>query len=148
MAQSSNYNSTHLLLSLTGNSSAYSASGLWTPPARYLTILTTVPLPEHTGGNLSEASYSGYTRVIFDPDDFVINSTPLPGGGMELANVNPISFPVAGAGASDVIIAFAWCDDITVGAGNMILFGTVNTRTITAANDPVFEAGDLKFIMK
>jgi hypothetical protein len=103
--------------------------GAYTSPQPYLALCTAVPTDASTGATLTEATYTGYARII-------VNATDLSAAAAgSKTNSAAITF-AACTGSTSTVIGFAICDSVTTGAGNILYWGTVTSKVIDTANTP------------
>jgi hypothetical protein len=106
------------------------SDGAFTMPTNiYLALCTAVPTDASTGATLTEATYTGYARIIINAADL---SAAAAGSK---TNSNAITFAGCSGGTSTVI-GFAICDLITTGGGNILYWGTVTSKVIDTSNTP------------
>lgn len=102
----------------------------FTMPATVAMALTTVvPTDASTGASITEATYTGYARKAIAAGDWNAAAAG------NATNANAIIFAACTAGAS-TIIGFAICDSSTIGAGNILYWGTVTSKVIDTSNTP------------
>lgn len=82
-----------------------------------------------TGSSITEPTYTGYARKVIAASDLNAAS----GGSM--TNANDIVFDACTSG-SDTIVGVAICDNSTTGAGNMLAWSDVASKTIDTSNTP------------
>ena len=99
------------------------------PATLYMALTTVAVTDSDTGSTLTEASYTGYGRASIATGDWRASSS----GSKK--NLNPISFAQCTAGSS-VVIGFAITDASS--AGNVVMFGTVPSTTVTTNLTPQF----------
>lgn len=103
--------------------------GAYTSPTAYLALCTVVPTDASTGATITEASYTGYARLIINAADMSAAASG------SKTNSNALTFAACTAGSS-TIIGFAIVDSITTGAGNILYWGTVTSKVIDTSNTP------------
>lgn len=102
----------------------------WTAPATVAVALCRSPvLDADDGSTIVEANYTGYARKVIAPADMNAAS------GGAISNANAITFDACTAGSS-TIVAIAICDSSTIGAGNVLYYGTVTSKVIDTSNTP------------
>lgn len=102
----------------------------WTMPATVAVALcTVVPTDASTGATITEASYTGYTRVVVAAANVAAasggsssNSAQLTGG--------------ACTASSSTIIGYAVLDSSTIGAGNSLMWGTCASTVVSTTQTP------------
>lgn len=103
--------------------------GSWTSPTVYLALCTVVPTDASTGSTITEATYTGYARLIINASDMSAASSG------SKTNSSALTFAACTA-SSSTIVGFAVCDSATTGAGNVIMWGTVTSKVIDTSNTP------------
>lgn len=93
----------------------------------YLALTTVAVTDSMTGSTITEASYTGYSRLAINATDMSAAS-----GGTK-TNSNALTFPACTAGSSTVI-GFAICSAST--GGDVILYGTLPSVTISTTQTP------------
>lgn len=99
------------------------------PAAVYLALCTVVPTDASTGATITEANYTGYARKQIAASDLSAASSG------SKTNSSAITFADCTAGSS-TIVGFAILDSGTTGAGNVLYWGTVTSKTIDTSNTP------------
>ena len=99
------------------------------PATVALAMCTAVPTDASTGATITEATYTGYARKVIAASDLNAAS------GGTTTNANAITFNACTAGSS-TIIGFAICDSATIGAGNVLYWGTTTSKVIDTSNTP------------
>lgn len=129
MAGATNNVENKLLELLTGKT-AFATPTVW------VALVTVAVTETDTGATLTEATYTGYARKSTAGGDWAAAVA----GAIE--NANAITFANATAGTS-AVLGFALVDSAS-GAGNVLLFGTLPTVTISATQTPAsFAVGAL-----
>lgn len=108
----------------------------YTPPTSWWIGLFSVS-PTPTGGG-TELSYTGYARIeiVNDPAEWDDSITG------RRSNVNVVTFPANGGGATPIAVAFALFDAVT--AGTMWRYGPVSPNlSIPPGKVPSFPANSL-----
>ena len=93
----------------------------------YLALTTVAVTDTMTGSTITEANYTGYSRLAINATDMNAAS-----GGSK-TNGNALTFPACTAGSSTVI-GFAICSAST--GGDVILYGTLPSVTISTTQTP------------
>jgi hypothetical protein len=107
--------------------------GAWTMPTTIaLALCTVVPTDTSTGATLTEANYTGYARKVIAAAAL---SEAVEGAPSEIKNAEALTFPECTAGSSTVV-GYAVLDSSTLGAGNIITWGTVTSTAITTTQTP------------
>lgn len=103
----------------------------WSIPTVYLALCTVVPTSASTGATITEATYTGYARVALAGTwGSVITATPC-----TLSNSVTVTFPACTGGTS-TIVGYAILDGSTLGAGNIIGWGSVTSTVVSTTNTP------------
>lgn len=103
--------------------------GSYTSPTAYLSLLTVIPTDASTGATITEANYTTFARLIINASDM---SAAAAG-----AKTNSAAFTFAACTAGNsTIVGFGILDSITLGAGNMLMWGTVTSKVIDTSNTP------------
>jgi len=106
------------------------SDGAFTEPANvYIALATTAPTDATTGATLAEAAYTGYTRIELLATDLSAASAG------SKTNSAAITFPAC-TGSSSTVVGFAILDGSTLGAGNMLMWGTTTSKVIDTSNTP------------
>jgi hypothetical protein len=98
-------------------------------PTAYIALLTVVPTDADTGATITEASYTGYARKVTAGADWEAAVA----GAIQNANVLTHA---AATGGTSTVIAFALVDSGTIGAGNILGWGTCPSTVISATQTP------------
>lgn len=99
------------------------------PSTVAMALCTTTPTDASTGATIVEANYTGYARKVIAATD--LNSA----SGGTSTNANAITFADC-TGGSSTIVGFALLDSSTTGAGNVLYWGSVTSKTIDTSNTP------------
>lgn len=99
------------------------------PTNVYLALCEAVPTDASTGATLDEPEYTGYARK-----EILATDLSAAASGSK-TNSAAITFADCTAG-TDTIIGFAVLDSVTVGAGNILYWGTVTSKVIDTSNTP------------
>jgi hypothetical protein len=103
----------------------------------YLALCTASPTDASTGATITEATYTGYARKAIAASDMGSAS------GGAITNVNAIVFDDCTSGTDD-IVGWAICDASSTGTGNVLVWGTNTSVTISSTQTPATVAvGDL-----
>lgn len=103
----------------------------FTMPTTYLALCTTVPTAASTGATIVEATYTGYARLATSGDWGI----PTAAAPSTIFNSVAMTFAACTASTS-TILGCALLDSITVGAGNMIAWGSTASTVISATQTP------------
>lgn len=102
----------------------------------YLALVTVAVGETDTAATLTEATYTGYARKSVAGSDWGAAAAG------QIANANAITFAACTAGTSTVI-GFALVTSSS-GAGDIIVFGTLASMSVSATQTPVnFAVGSL-----
>jgi len=125
---------------MSGSFSEYCASAVlahvvgktsFTEPTTYLALCTTLPTSASTGATLVEATYTGYARIATSGDW----GSPTSATPCTIFNSSAITF-AACTGSTSTIVGFAIVDSITVGAGNVLAWGSCTSTVISTTQTP------------
>lgn len=106
------------------------SDGAFTEPANiYMALCTATPTDASTGATITEANYTGYART-----EILATDLSAAAAGSK-TNSAAITFPACTAG-DDTIIGFVIVDSATIGAGNILYWGTVTSKVIDTSNTP------------
>jgi len=103
----------------------------FTLPTTYLALTTTVPTSASTGATIVEATYTGYLRLATSGDW----GSPTLGAPSTIFNSSAMTFAACTASTSTIVGA-ALLDSITIGAGNMLAWGSTASTVISASQTP------------
>lgn len=132
----SNYSELKLLEHIMGKNS-------FSMPTPYMALCTSAPTDASTGSTIVEPSTSGtgYIRIEI-PNTSLNNAT-----NGYINNAVTITFPIATA-SWGTITHFALCDNGTVGAGNMLIWGEVSPNIPVPTGSIVsFAIGNLQITL-
>jgi len=99
------------------------------PSTVALALCTTVPTDASTGATIVEATYTGYARKVIAASD--LNAA----ASGQTTNGTAITF-AACTGGTSTIVGFAILDNSTIGAGNVLLWGTCTSTVISTTQTP------------
>lgn len=110
----------------------WNAAAFSFPSPLFFAIWTATLDKTSTGATAGECSYTGYTRV-----SVTANTTNFPtsSSGGNIQNATAITFP-ANAGSLQTGTFVAVLDVTTLGAGNMLFFGSITSTAINAGDTP------------
>jgi len=116
-----------LILNAEFNAAAYSS-----PATLYMALWTSALSASSTGATAGECSYTGYVRV-----GVTANTTNFPtsSGGAAIQNATAITY-AANAGVLQTATYFAILDSPTLGAGNIIYWGSISSTAINPGDTP------------
>jgi len=123
----SNYYITSLLNQF-WNATAYSF-----PATLYAALWTASLTKASTGATAGECSYTGYVRVAVTANTA---NFPVSSGGSNIQNATAITF-AANAGSLQTATFFAILDLATLGAGNILYWGSISSTAINPGDTPV-----------
>ncbi len=123
MASKSDYAELKVLEHLMGKTS------MTMPATVYAALCTVVPTDASTGATITEANYTTYARKQIQATDLNAAAAGV------ITNANAITF-AACTGGSSTIIGIAIVDNGTIGAGNVLYWGTVTSKVIDTNNTP------------
>ena len=103
----------------------------FTMPTTWLALCTVTPTAASTGATITEAAYTGYARLATAGDW----GTPTAGAPSTIFNSSAMTFAACTASTSTIIGA-ALLDSSTIGAGNMIAWGSVASTVVSATQTP------------
>lgn len=126
----SNYIETHVLDYVTGK-----VSTAFTVTPIFLCLCTVVPDSSKTGATITEATYTGYARFSMNAAAWNSASSGGAGAASSVSNSGTITFAACTAGSS-TIIGWALCDSGTIGAGNMLAWGSATSTVISTTQTP------------
>ena len=124
MASKSDYLENKVLDHFLGKAETAFSSG-----ACYLALCTVVPTDASTGATITEANYTTYARKQVAAADWNAAAS----GQSKNSAAQTLAACTAG---SSTIIGFALLDDDEIGAGNILYWGTVTSKTIDTSNTP------------
>jgi hypothetical protein len=101
-------------------------------PTFWLALLTVVPTNSSTGATITEANYTGYARKEVPAAEW---NAAVAGTPSSIANKSKFEFAACTSGTS-TIIAWAGLDSSTIGAGNIIMWGTAASTVISSTQTP------------
>ena len=107
-------------------------------PTPYLALLTVVPTSASTGATITEATYTGYARLAAPAASW---AAPVAGTPSTVSNSATLTFAACTAGTSTIVGAVL-IDSATIGAGNVLGWGTLPNLVVSTTQTPVtFVAG-------
>lgn len=137
----SDYCEAALLNSLFGKTSNFGA--LASAPSLYVALLTAAPSDSDDGTTITEADYTGYSRVSTAATDWNASSGTSPS---TIDNANEIAFGQKTGGTDDTVTHVALVDAAT--GGNLIAHAALGaSKTIQDNDTPKFAAGELNFTL-
>lgn len=104
-------------------------------PTIYVALLTTAPNAASTGSNITEADYTGYSRIATSAGDWNAAANRI------ISNANAIEFDEC-TGGSSTITHFAKVDASS--GGNVLFYGELDAPlAVSEGITPQFKAGEL-----
>jgi len=122
------------LLNQLFNATAYSF-----PATVYMALWTSALAAASTGATAGEAAYTGYTRVAMTANNTNFSTSS---AGTATTNSVAVTFPAAGSGPTTVTY-FAILDTATLGAGNILYWGSITSTVIANGDTPQVNASAL-----
>jgi hypothetical protein len=109
----------------------------FTMPTIYVALVTTVATDASVGSTLVEPSTTGtaYARKSTAGADWNAAASGA------TSNANAITFATATGAGWGTIVGFALCDSGTAGAGNVIAWGSLTSKTISSGDTASFAGG-------
>jgi hypothetical protein len=101
-------------------------------PTTWLALCTVVPTNASTGATITEANYTGYARKEVPAAEW---EAAVAGTPSSIANEKSFTFAAVTAGTSTVI-GWALCDNATIGAGNIVMWGTAASTVLSTTQTP------------
>jgi hypothetical protein len=106
------------------------SDGAFAEPANvYITLTTVIPTDASTGATITECNYTTFARVELLATDF---SAAAAGSK---TTTSAVTFAAVTAG-DDTIVGFAILDSGTLGAGNILMWGTTTSKVVDTSNTP------------
>jgi hypothetical protein len=136
---------------MSGSLSEYAAGKLlahslgitsWTMPTTLaLALCTVAPDSTKTGATITEATYTGYARLVMTPGtDW---ASEVAGTPESITTAIAKAFAACTGGSSN-IVGWAILDSATIGAGNVIHWGSMTSTPVSTSQTPAtFAAGAL-----
>ena len=103
----------------------------FTEPTVFMALCTTLPTSASTGATIVEATYTGYLRLAIAG----LIGAATPGAPSTIYNSSAITFASC-TGSTSTIVGFAGLDSITIGAGNMLWWGSCASTVISPTQTP------------
>jgi len=125
---------------MSGSFSEYAASAIlghavgktaWTMPSVWAALCTVTPTSTSTGATITEATYTGYARLA-TAGDWGSPTSAIP---CTIFNSTALTFAACTAGTSTVV-GMVLVDSVTIGAGNVIAWGSVASTVISVTQTP------------
>ena len=109
------------------------------PTVVAIALVTTLPTDASTGATLVEPSTSGtaYARKTLTPSTDFASA-----GSGQIQNAAIITMATATGNGWGAIVGWALCDSASVGAGNVIAWGSINLPSTTTPTTKTILAGD------
>lgn len=108
-------------------------------PTFWLALLTVVPTNSSTGATITEANYTGYARKEVPAS---VWNAAVAGTPSSINNKESFTF-AAVTGGTSTIIAWAGLDSSTLGAGNIIMWGTAASTVLSTTQTPATVAAEV-----
>jgi hypothetical protein len=103
----------------------------FTMPTTYLGLWTSALTSASTGATAGEATYTGYARLATSG----AWGTATAGTPSTIFNSSALTF-AACTGSTSTVTYWALLDSSTIGAGNMLIWGTCSSTVISATQTP------------
>lgn len=110
----------------------YNAAAFSFPGTLYFALWTATLSASSTGATAGECSYTGYTRVAVTANT---TNFPTSSSGAAIQNATAITWPANG-GSLQTATYIAWLDVTTLGAGNILYWGSITSTAINAGDTP------------
>jgi hypothetical protein len=118
----------------------YNNSAVTLPGASLFFALWTATLTAaSTGATAGETAYTSYARVTVTANT---TNFPASSAGSAITNATAITWP-ANTGTASTITFLAILDSATIGAGNIVYWGSITSTTINAGDTPQINASGL-----
>jgi len=111
----------------------YRATAYTAPSTLCWALLTSAASDSSTGATIAEASYTGYARGCLNPST---SNYTAPTSTGQTCNNATITFGAAATSGPTVVTHFALLDSATIGAGNVIVYGTLTNSKTVNNGDP------------
>jgi hypothetical protein len=117
----------------------YNAASYSSPATLYFALWTATLTSASTGATAGECSYTGYARVVV-----TANTTNFPASvaGSNIQNATAITW-AANAGSLQTATFLAILDSATLGAGNIIMFGSIASTAVNPGDTPQINVNGL-----
>ncbi len=122
------------LLNQYWNATAYSF-----PASSFHALWTASLTAASTGATAGECSYTGYARVTVTQNNTNFSTSA---AGSATTNLTAITFPT-NAGSLQTATFYAVLDSVTLGAGNVIYWGSISSTAINPSDTPVVQISGL-----
>ncbi len=111
---------------------AFNATSFSDPGTLYMAIWTATLTAASTGATAGECSYTGYARVAVTANT---TNFPVSAAGSAITNAVAITF-ATNAGSLQTGTFFAILDAATLGAGNILYWGSISSTAINPGDTP------------
>lgn len=119
----------------------FGATAFTGPTPLFMALWTAALDGTSTGATVGEAAYTGYARVSITNNTTNFPAATGSSNGSK-SNAIAITFPAAGSGPTTVTY-FAILDSATIGAGNILYWGSVTSTTVNNGDTPQVNASGL-----
>lgn len=110
------------------------------PTSLNVALTSVIPTASMTGATITEPNstqYDGYARINIPSSDW--NAATLSSGVATSITNAELDFPQSASDSTGVtLVGFALLDSATIGAGNMLMYGTLTSQVISAYSTPFF----------
>jgi len=117
----------------------YNATAYSSPATLYFALWTATLTSASTGATAGECSYTGYARVAVTANT---TNFPASAAGSNIQNATAITW-AANAGSLQTATFLAILDSATLGAGNIIMFGSIASTAINPGDTPQINVNGL-----
>jgi len=117
----------------------WNAAAFSFPASSFHALWTSTITAASTGATSGEASYTGYTRVTVTANT---TNFPTSTAGAAITNATAITFPT-NAGTLQTATFYVVLDSVTIGAGNIIYWGSITSTAINPLDTPVVQPSGL-----
>jgi hypothetical protein len=120
----------------------FRATAYTAPATLYVALLTSAANDASTGATIAEASYTNYARASLAASVANWKSTngttsgASSGTGGQTMNASTLTFGTTPGSGPTVVTHFAILDSATIGAGNVLFYGTLGASKTINASDP------------
>lgn len=120
----------------------FRATSYTAPTTLCVAIATAAPTDASTGATIAEANYTGYARAQLNPSVANWKSTngttsgASTGTGGTTSNASILTFGSPATSGPQVLTHFAYVDSCTIGAGNVLGWGSLSANKTVNNGDP------------
>ena len=118
----------------------FNATSYSSPATLYMALWTSPLTKTSDGSTAGETTYTGYTRVAVTAN---VTNFPSSSVGAAIQNGTAITFPSNGGVTSPAITYFVVLDSGSIGAGNILYWGSISSTTINPLDTPQVDVGNL-----